>query len=150
MHGLLLHAVLRHGAAAKLGERLAELPTTAKAVRLSTASGKLVEGDADRRRRRAQPRASCCCAMARRAHRHLAYRTMLEQAVLPHGLRSDQVTAWLGPRLHWCSARVRGGQWMNVVAIVQGQPAAELDDWDQRQRGRLARHGRAPARRCAS
>src|SRR5690606_6149919 len=61
---------------------------------------------------------------------HLAYRTMLEQAALPHELRSAQVTAWLGPRLHLVQYPVRGGAWMNVVAIVQGQPPAELDLWD--------------------
>ncbi|MBN8557027.1 MAG: FAD-dependent monooxygenase, partial [Burkholderiales bacterium] len=103
MHGLLLHAVLRHGGVQlKLGERLAELADDGKAVRLSTASGKLVEGDAliGADGVRSRVRELLLRDGAPRPTGHLAYRTMLEQAVLPHGLRSDQVTAWLGPRLH--------------------------------------------------
>ena len=61
---------------------------------------------------------------------HLAYRAMLEQAALPPTLRTRQVTAWLGPRLHLVQYPVRGGDWMNVVAIVHGAPPAHPEDWD--------------------
>ena len=61
---------------------------------------------------------------------HLAYRTMLKQAALPAALRSTQVTAWLGPRLHVVQYPVRRGDWMNVVAIVHGEPPASAEDWD--------------------
>ena len=62
---------------------------------------------------------------------HLAYRAMLNQAALPQALRTSQVTAWLGPRLHVVQYPVRGGgEWMNVVAIVLGQPPADLQNWD--------------------
>ena len=63
---------------------------------------------------------------------HLAYRTMLCQSALPAALRSTQVTAWLGPRLHVVQYPVRGGEWMNVVAIVHGDPPADAQGWDHR------------------
>ena len=61
---------------------------------------------------------------------HLAYRALLRQADLPSSLRSQQVTAWLGPKLHVVQYPVRGGEWLNVVAIVQGQAPGSLEDWD--------------------
>ena len=61
---------------------------------------------------------------------HLAYRAMLPQASLPAALRSQQVTAWLGPKLHVVQYPVRGGEWLNVVAIVQGHVPGSLEDWD--------------------
>lgn len=64
---------------------------------------------------------------------HLAYRAVVAQADLPFPLRSDQVTVWLGPRLHVVHYPVRGGQWLNLVAIVHGaKPDPALaQDWDQ-------------------
>ncbi len=69
---------------------------------------------------------------------HLAYRALLPQADLPAALRSAEVTAWLGPRLHLVSYPVRGGEALNVVAFVHGQPPGgergatpdALADWD--------------------
>lgn len=61
---------------------------------------------------------------------HLAYRAMVPQASLPASLRSQQVTAWLGPRLHVVQYPVRGGQWLNIVAIVHGHVPGGLEDWD--------------------
>lgn len=61
---------------------------------------------------------------------HLAYRAMLPQASLPAALRSQQVTAWLGPKLHLVQYPVRRGEWLNVVAIVHGHVHGGLEDWD--------------------
>ncbi|KQP21362.1 FAD-dependent monooxygenase [Pseudorhodoferax sp. Leaf265] len=69
---------------------------------------------------------------------HLAYRALLPQAALPAALRSAEVTAWLGPRLHLVSYPVRGGEALNVVAFVHGLPPGgkrgatpdALADWD--------------------
>lgn len=61
---------------------------------------------------------------------HLAYRALVPQADLPAALRSQQVTAWLGPRLHVVAYPVRGGEWLNVVAIVHGHVQGGLEDWD--------------------
>ena len=51
---------------------------------------------------------------------HLAYRALLRQSDLPAGLRSGQVTAWLGPQLHVVQYPVRGGDWLNLVVVVHG------------------------------
>lgn len=61
---------------------------------------------------------------------HLAYRALVRQSELPSPLRSQQVTLWLGPRLHVVHYPVRGGDWLNVVAIVQGHVQGGLQDWD--------------------
>ena len=61
---------------------------------------------------------------------HLAYRAMLRQSDLPQALRSAHVTVWLGPRLHAVQYPVRGGEWLNLVVIVQGDP-----DWLQAANG---------------
>lgn len=51
---------------------------------------------------------------------HLAYRGMVHRDSLPAAQRENVVTAWLGPRLHVVHYPVRGGEWFNVVAVVQG------------------------------
>jgi salicylate hydroxylase len=64
---------------------------------------------------------------------HLAYRALVAQADLPAHLRSDEVTVWMGPRLHVVHYPVRGGQWLNLVAIVHGvkpEQAQEAQGWD--------------------
>jgi salicylate hydroxylase len=61
---------------------------------------------------------------------HLAYRTMVRQSDLPEHLRSRQVTAWLGPKMHVVQYPVRGGEWLNVVAIVHGQVKGDMAHWD--------------------
>jgi salicylate hydroxylase len=60
---------------------------------------------------------------------HLAFRAMLPQNTLPLFLRSQVVTAWLGPRFHAVQYPVRGGEWLNVVVIVQGS-ASGHNDWN--------------------
>jgi len=70
-----------------------------------------------------------------RATGHLAYRAMLPQAALPERLRSQQVTAWLGPRLHAVHYPVRGGEWLNIVVIVHGQVEGDLHSWDHHANG---------------
>ena len=61
---------------------------------------------------------------------HLAYRAMVPQSDLPTHLRTSQVTAWLGPKLHVVQYPVRGGAWLNVVAIVHGQVRGDMSHWD--------------------
>lgn len=62
---------------------------------------------------------------------HLAYRAMLAQDQLPAEWRHTRhVGLWLGPRLHLVHYPVRGGQWLNVVAIVHGPPPQDLPNWD--------------------
>lgn len=61
---------------------------------------------------------------------HLAYRAMVPQKHLPPNLRSQEITAWLGPRLHAVQYPVRGGEWLNVVVIVHGQVQGDPQHWD--------------------
>jgi salicylate hydroxylase len=37
---------------------------------------------------------------------------------------------WLGPRLHLVHYPVRGGEWLNVVVLVQTTDAAQTPGWD--------------------
>ncbi len=71
---------------------------------------------------------------------HLAYRAMLMQDVLPPALRSQQVTVWLGPKMHVVQYPVRAGAALNLVAIVHGDPdwlraanatPGQLANWNQ-------------------
>jgi salicylate hydroxylase len=61
---------------------------------------------------------------------HLAYRALVAQADVPAHLRSEQVTVWMGPRLHVVHYPVRSGQWLNLVAIVHGDKPAQAEAWD--------------------
>lgn len=65
-----------------------------------------------------------------RATGHLAYRALLPQSSLPEKLRSQTITAWLGPHLHVVQYPVRGGEWLNVVAVVQGHMGGDIAYWD--------------------
>ena len=67
---------------------------------------------------------------ATRSSGHLAYRAVVSQQALPQALRSQQVTAWLGPRLHVVQYPVRRGELLNVIAIRHGQAPADLEGWD--------------------
>jgi salicylate hydroxylase len=40
------------------------------------------------------------------------------------------VSVWLGVRQHVVAYPVRGGEWLNVVVIVQGAASQELPGWD--------------------
>jgi salicylate hydroxylase len=68
---------------------------------------------------------------APRATGHLAYRALLPQHSLPVELRSQQITVWLGPRLHVVQYPVRGGEWLNVVVIVHGSIPGDAQSWDR-------------------
>jgi salicylate hydroxylase len=61
---------------------------------------------------------------------HVAYRALVAQTDLPMHLRSDQVTVWMGPRLHVVHYPVRSGQWLNLVAIVHGEKPEQAEAWD--------------------
>lgn len=61
---------------------------------------------------------------------HVAFRAMALQSMLPEPLRSQQITVWLGPRMHVVQYPVRAGEWLNVVAIVQGEAPGEEDPWN--------------------
>ena len=62
---------------------------------------------------------------------YVAYRALVRQDTLPLALRSGQVRLWLGPGVHLVAYPVRQGEYLNVVAIVRGDPKASLETWDQ-------------------
>ena len=61
---------------------------------------------------------------------HLAYRAMAQQSALPAALRCTGVTVWLGPEFHVVQYPVRGGDWLNAVAVIEGQVSGNPRHWD--------------------
>ncbi len=138
IHRADLHALLQRAAGSQakvqlnLDRELLDFSDDGRAVTCRAGAGPWVEGDvllgADGVWSRVRQR-----LLGDRPPRltgHLAYRAMLRQSALPQALRSSQVTAWLGPRLHVVQYPVRRGEWLNLVAIVHGAPPAEAQDWD--------------------
>jgi salicylate hydroxylase len=133
LHGVLLQAVQQQAdVKLHLGRPLQSFRQTAQAVTVQADDGPGIEGDA-------LIGADGVWSTVRqellgdglpRRTGHLAYRALARQAELPEALRSQQVTAWLGPRMHVVQYPVRGGESLNVVAIVHGEVAAEADLWD--------------------
>lgn len=68
---------------------------------------------------------------------HLAYRALLRQADLPTHVRSNDVTVWMGPYAHVVHYPVRGGEWLNLVVLTEGQmpgvTADDLQSWNAQQ-----------------
>lgn len=133
LHELLLHAVKAGGGARMhLGspvDRFIEVP---EAVQLSWPDGRVVEGDA-------LVAADGVWSTVREQllgdglappTGHLVYRALVPMADAPAALRSPEVTAWLGPRLHVVSYPVRGGELLNLAVIVQGEPPEDYRVWD--------------------
>jgi salicylate hydroxylase len=133
LHGLLLQALqARDHVRLNLNTALTSFADSGQAVTLQTGDGLEVQGDvligADGLWSRV--REQLLADGPPRVTGHLAYRALLPQASLPERLRSQQVTAWLGPKLHVVQYPVRGGEWLNVVAIVQGQIDGDIQSWD--------------------
>ena len=132
LHTLLLQAVQTHPVDLQLATILTQVQQDADGVHLQTAGGDrwqtplLVGADGlwSRVRQHLLPQAQP------RATGHLAFRAMVRQDSLPVMLRSQVVTAWLGPRFHAVQYPVRGGEWLNVVAIVQGHVEGDPQSWD--------------------
>lgn len=53
---------------------------------------------------------------------HTVFRCLIAQRDLPLVLRSQHITAWLGPALHVVQYPVRGGDVLNVAVIVRTPP----------------------------
>ena len=135
LHGLLLNAVKQNTSVIlHLDRPLQDFTQTPQAVTVQTGDGLSVEGDA-------LVGADGLWSTVRqqllgdgppRRSGHLAYRALVAQSALPERLRSRIVTVWLGPRMHVVQYPVRGGEWLNVVAIVQGDTGTQGDGWDHR------------------
>ena len=138
LHGLLLQAV-QQTVELKLNSQVTAVSQTVDAVQVETLSdttstthGAQVLVGADGIWSAVRPHVAGNTPP--RATGHLAYRAMLPQSALPLSLRSDVVTVWLGPKFHAVQYPVRGGEWLNLVVIVQGAvPVNEQDrlgGWD--------------------
>ena len=135
LHGLLLNAVQQHtDAKLHLDRPLQGFSQTQQAVTVQTADGARIDGDV-------LVGADGLWSTVRqhllgdgppRRTGHLAYRALMPQATLPERLRCHHVTVWLGPRMHVVYYPVRGGEWLNVVAIVHGDgnKGFESSSWD--------------------
>ena len=133
LHGLLLDAVRgQAGVHLNLDAPIGGHAERDGAVTVQLPGGRLVEGDAliGADGLRSATRARLLGEAPTRVSGHLAYRAVLRQDALPAVLRSQQVTAWLGPRLHVVQYPLRRGELMNVVAIRHGSAPADLDGWD--------------------
>ncbi len=134
LHGLLLKAVNAQGSTQLIvGNAVEFVSQDASAVTVTTADGQnrranvLIGADGlwsqvrDFVRLDAQPQFSG----------YVAYRAMVVQADLPETLRSQVITAWLGPDFHAVQYPVHHGELLNVVIIVKAKAPAELDQWNQ-------------------
>ncbi len=61
---------------------------------------------------------------------HWAYRSLLPMQALPLAWRSDDMGLWLGPRLHVVCYPVRGGEWLNVVVLLEAGQEVQTPGWD--------------------
>ena len=82
---------------------------------------------------------------------HWAYRTLLPRHTLPASWRGDAMGLWLGPRLHLVHYPVRGGEWLNVVVLVETSDAAQTPGWDsQRSAAQTANDLQTALQGCCS
>ena len=133
LHGLLLGAVQQHaGARLHLARPLESFHQTPQAVTVQSADGEAIKGDvligADGLWSTIRQQLLGDGPPQRTGH--LAYRALVPQTTLPERLRCQNVIVWLGARMHIVHYPVRGGAWLNVVAIVHGDLATDVDTWD--------------------
>lgn len=132
LHGVLLQAVQQTPTRLHSGRALAGFNQTAQAVTVQCESGSEVECDA-------LVGADGLWSAVRQQllgdglpqrSGHLAYRALVAQSTLPARLRSQCVTAWLGPHMHVVQYPVRGGEFLNIVAFIEGKAPESIDTWD--------------------
>lgn len=133
LHGLLLRAVQAlPNVSLQLATAVAPIEHDALGVTLRTSLGQilrtplLVGADGVWSR----VRASVVADGKPRVTGHLAFRAMMPQSRLPLGLRSQLVTAWIGPQFHAVQYPVQRGEMLNVVVIVHGQIYGDPSHWD--------------------
>ena len=133
LQGLLHEAVHdRANVQLNLGCAIAQYGESGGAIQVRLGQGKEIEGDAlvGADGLWSRIRTQMLDDGAPRPTGHLAYRALVPQAALPQQLRSTQVTAWLGPRLHAVHYPVRRGELLNLVVIVHGPAPHDLESWD--------------------
>ncbi len=143
LHQLLLTALKEHGSVVpECGAQVRAFSQTASGVALQLVDGREIAGAAliGADGLWSPVRQALLDDGDPQATGHLAYRAMLTQQDLAPALRSQQVTVWLGPRLHVVQYPVRAGAGLNLVAIVHGDPdwlhaangtPGQLANWNQ-------------------
>ena len=133
LHALLLGALDQEAnVQINLSQAILGYTETDSAVLIHTNRGRDIEGDAlvGADGLRSTIRAQLLGDGAPRVSGHLAYRALVVQSALPAALRTNEVTAWLGPRLHAVQYPVRGGELQNIVVIIEGPAPRDLENWD--------------------
>ena len=131
LHGLLLQAVQQQAIVVRSDSAVQSFQQTADTVALQTSHGvqdtdMLVAADG----LWSSTRALLLNDGLPRRTGHLAYRALIQQAALPERLRSQNVTAWLGPNMHAVQYPVRSGEWLNVVVFVHGNVPSDFQNWN--------------------
>ena len=134
LHGLLLKAVQQTGVVLQTNSTVQSFQQKPQIVSLQTSHGVqdadvLVGADGLWSSIRQQLLKSIGDSPPRRTG-HLAYRALVKQAELPQQLRSQNVTAWLGPNMHVVQYPVRGGEWLNMVVFIHGDVPDDFQNWD--------------------
>lgn len=137
LHALLAQAALGAGAKVHLGHSLQQMQLQGDGVQMQ---GVRLDGSSWQMHTQAllgadgvwgQTRQAIGLKDAPRFAGQLAYRALVRQADLPAHLRTDQVTVWMGPKVHVVHYPVQAGQGQNIVAIVHGDKPNDPQDWDQ-------------------
>ena len=137
LHALLLDAAKAAGVQIALGQTIAGWSESTEGVVAQSASGQSWQADAlvGADGVWSTVRQQLLADEPARFTGHLAFRALVPQADLPSALRSDEVTVWMGPRLHVVHYPVQAGRALNVVAIVHGQKPDNPDGWDHAGQG---------------
>ncbi|MDB5859463.1 MAG: salicylate hydroxylase (Salicylate 1-monooxygenase)-like protein [Ramlibacter sp.] len=133
LQAALLAAAQEGGVRLHSGRKLLEVADAGTGVRVRTDAGPEVEAEAlvGADGLWSTVRAAVCGAAPPQPTGDLAYRGLVARADLPPGLRGPDVTVWLAPRMHLVSYPVRGGDWVNVVCVVEGRVAGDPRGWDE-------------------
>ncbi|MBP8187280.1 MAG: FAD-dependent monooxygenase [Comamonas sp.] len=139
IHRADLHGVLHQAAQQRAdifinpGQEVSELLGTERVTTIRTSANKVVEGDALMLADGvwSKLRGPLLGDSSRpRVSGHLAYRALLPMTDVPVGWRSNEVTVWLGPRMHAVHYPVRRGEMMNIVVIIEGPAPQDMEHWD--------------------
>lgn len=139
IHRADLHGVLHQAAQQRAdifinpGQEVSELLGTERVTTIRTSVNKVVEGDALMLADGvwSKLRGPLLGDSSRpRVSGHLAYRALLPMTDVPVGWRSNEVTVWLGPRMHAVHYPVRRGEMMNIVVIIEGPAPQDMELWD--------------------
>ena len=131
LHSILLNAARQSAAVVQIDCNIQTFQQTAQAVLLQTSQGQmdadvLVGADGLWSNTRHQLLND---GLPRRTG-HLAYRALVKQTDLPLALRSQNITAWLGPNMHAIQYPVRGADLLNVVVFTHGVVPDDFQNWN--------------------